>query len=95
MSIFPTRQQLYGGYGTTISPVYNSPGSLTPYKVEVPPPFVELNKTLQYEFRVLESVKNGQVVNVGLQVSTYEIDHYGARILLQGWTDVERVRLEI
>ena len=56
---------------------------------------MEVNKTLQYEFRVLESVKDGEVTKVGLQVKTYEVDHFGSRVMLCDWTDVERVRLEV
>lgn len=95
MLINPTKQQVYGSYSPpTTSYNYNNVISGS-YKTEIPAPFVEVNKTLQYEFRVLESVKNGEVTKVGLQVKTYEVDHYGSRLMLADWTDVERVRLEV
>ena len=44
---------------------------------------------------MLESVKGDEVVKVGLQVKTYEVDHYGSRVMICDWIDVERVRLEV
>ena len=92
--INPTKQIVYGGFSTS-NVNYNNSGMSIPFKLEVPAPMVEINKTLQYEFRVLESVKNGELTKVGLQVKTYEIDHYGTRVMICDWTDVERVRLEV
>ena len=89
-----TKQVIYGGYGISSNP-YNTGSSNSPYKVEIPPPMIEVNKSLQYEFRVLESTKDGGVVKVGLQVRIYEVDHFGVSLLRHDWTDVERVRLEI
>jgi hypothetical protein len=94
MMINPTKQIVYGGFSTS-NGNYNNSGMSIPFKLEVPAPIVEINKTLQYEFRVLESVKNGELTKVGLQVKTYEIDHYGTRVMICDWTDVERVRLEV
>ena len=94
--ITPTTQVIYGGYGTLPSPPsYSSSGQGVAYKMEIPAPMVTVNKTLQYEFRVLESTQNGEVVKVGLQVKIHEIDHFGGSITRQDWTDVERVRLEL
>ena len=93
MLINPTKQLVYGGYGVTN--YQTNYGSSSPYKLEIPQPCIEVNKTLQYEFRVLESVKDGEVIKVGLQVKAYELDHYGSRVMLCDWTDVERVRLEV
>ena len=91
-TIYPTKQTIYGGYGSiSTSPSY---GMQQSFKVEVPQPCVEINKDLQYVFRVLESTKNGEVIKVGLQVKIYEVDHYGNSVVKQDWTDVERVRLE-
>ena len=91
--INPTKQLVYGGYGT--SHLQQNYGSSGPYKLEIPQPCIEVNKTLQYQFRVLESVKNGEITNVGLQVKTYELDHHGTRVMICDWINVERVRLEV
>ena len=91
--INPTKQLVYGGYAT--SHFQQNYGSSGPYKLEIPQPCIEVNKTLQYEFRVLESVKDGEVTKIGLQVKTYEMDHYGTSVMVQDWTDVERVKLEV
>ena len=88
------KQYIYGGYGTLSNP-YTVGSVNSPYKVEIPQPVIEVNKSLQYEFRVLESTKDGGVVKVGLQVRIYEVDHFGVSLLRHDWTDVERVRLEI
>lgn len=93
MLMNPTKQLIYGGFGT--ASYQQNYGSAGPYKLEIPQPCVEVNKTLQYEFRVLESVKDGEVTKVGLQVKTYEVDHYGSSVMICDWTDVERVRLEV
>jgi hypothetical protein len=93
MLINPNKQLVYGGFGTLgYQPNYGSAG---PYKLEIPQPCIEVNKTLQYEFRVLESVKDGEVTKIGLQVKTYEVDHNGNRVMICDWIDVERVRLEV
>ena len=89
-----TKQMIYGGYGALSNP-YNVGSANSPYKVEIPQPMIEVNKSLQYEFRVLESTNNGEVVKVGLQVKIFEVDHFGVSLLRQDWTDVERVRLEL
>jgi len=93
MLINPNKQLVYGGFGALgYQPNYGSAG---PYKLEIPQPCIEVNKTLQYEFRVLESVKDGEVTKIGLQVKTYEVDHNGNSVMLCDWIDVERVRLEV
>jgi hypothetical protein len=93
--IQPARQIIHGGFGAP-SAIQTSYGmSNSPYKIEVPQPCIEVNKDLQYEFRVLESTKNGEVIKVGLQVKVWEIDHFGVSVVKADWTDVERVRLEV
>ena len=71
MLISPTKQLVYGGYAT--SHFQQNYGSSGPYKLEIPQPCIEVNKTLQYEFRVLESVENGEITKVGLQVKVYDM----------------------
>ena len=44
---------------------------------------------------MLESVENGEITKVGLQVKVYEVDHYGTSVMVQDWIDVERVRIEV
>ena len=95
MLITPTKQLIYGGYNYSNLQPQSYGGQTGPLDIKIPQPFVEVNKTLQYEFRVLESVKGDEVIKVGLQVKTYEVDHYGSRVMICDWIDVERVRLEV
>lgn len=60
----------------------------------MPSPSMMVVKPLSYEFRVAEHVdENGNISKVGLQVKTWEHDNYGAPLMVQDWTDVERVKI--
>lgn len=72
--------------------VYQSGSS---YKMEVPQSSVQLPKPLSYEFRVVEHVKDGQIVKVGLQYQVWEHDNYGVGCVKHGWTDVTRVQKDV
>jgi hypothetical protein len=52
-------------------------------------------KPVSYEFRVVEHVKNGEVVKVGLQYQVWEHDNYGTGNVKQTWTDVVRVQRDV
>jgi hypothetical protein len=56
-------------------------------------PTVTLAKPLSYEFRVAEFVKDGKVMEVKLQVATFEHDNYGVRQMRKDFTNVERIQL--
>lgn len=72
--------------------IYNSGGS---FKVEVPQSNVMIPKPLSYDFRVVESIKDGQITKVGLQYQVWEHDSYGMGTLKQDWTDVVRVQQQV
>ena len=62
----------------------------------IPDPNVTILKPLSYDFRVAEYVNDtDEVVKVGLQVCISEHDTYGCRNVIQGWTDVERVKIKV
>jgi hypothetical protein len=71
--------------------VYQSPGA---FKLEVPQSFLMITKPVSYDFRVAEYVKEGNIVKVGLQYRMWEHDNYGTGIVVQDWTDVERIKIE-
>jgi hypothetical protein len=54
-----------------------------------------MTKPVSYEFRVVEHVKNGEIVKVGLQYQVWEHDNYGGGIVKQTWTDVVRVQKDV
>jgi hypothetical protein len=51
-------------------------------------------KPLSYNFRVLEKMKDGKIISVGLQVQRIEHDEYGAPIQHYPWEDVPRIQQE-
>jgi len=51
-------------------------------------------KPLSYEFRVAETVEDGKVTKVKLQVQIWEHDEYGSGIIKQYWQDVPRVQFD-
>jgi hypothetical protein len=68
----------------------------TPTGFTIPDPTVKILKPLSYDFRVAEYVNDAdEVVKVGLQVCISEHDVYGVRNVIQGWTDVERVKIKL
>lgn len=54
-------------------------------------PFV---KPLSYEFRVAETVDEGKVTKVSLQVQIWEHDESGFGDVRQSWVDVPRVKFD-
>ncbi len=54
-------------------------------------PFV---KPLSYEFRVHETVVEGKVTKVKLQVQVWEHDEYGSGNVKQYWSDVPRYQFD-
>ena len=71
---------------------YQSGGA---FKMEVPQSSVTIPKPLSYEFRVVEHVKDGQIMKVGLQYQVWEYDNSGTGIVKRPWTDVERVQKDV
>ena len=65
------------------------------YSVQVPNSSVMVAKPLSYEFRVVEHMKDGEIVKVGLQYQVWEHDNYGTGNLRQSWTDVVRVQKDV
>lgn len=65
------------------------------YSVQVPNSSVMVAKPLSYEFRVVEHMKDGEIVKVGLQYQVWEHDNYGAGFVKQTWTDVVRVQKDV
>jgi hypothetical protein len=51
-------------------------------------------KPLSYNFRVMETTKNGKVVAVNLQVQRIEHDEYGAPVTHYPWENVPRIQQE-
>lgn len=74
----------------------NNPGYSAPSgNMLIPLPIVMIPKPLSYEFRVAEYMKDGKVERVGLQVQVWEHNEYGAGNVVQDWTAVERVQVEL
>lgn len=71
---------------------FQSTGS---FKLEVPQSNVMMAKPVSYEFRVVEHVKDGEIVKVGLQYQVWEHDNYGTGNVKQTWTDVVRVQKDV
>lgn len=62
-----------------------------PTPMATPIPFV---KPLSYEFRVHETVEEGKVTKVKLQVQVWEHDEYGSGVVKQYWRDVPREQFD-
>lgn len=54
-------------------------------------PFV---KPVSYEFRVHETVEDGKVTKVKLQVQVWEHDEYGSGVVKHYWSDVPRAQFD-
>ena len=65
------------------------------FNVQIPQSSVMITKPLSYEFRVVEHVKDGQIVKVGLQYQVWEHDSYGVGIVKHQWKDVDRVQKDV
>ena len=65
------------------------------YSVQVPNSSVMVAKPLSYEFRVVEHMKDGEIVKVGLQYQVWEHDNYGTGNVKLTWTDVPRVQKDV
>ena len=78
-----------------LAPPYVSQNSSSSFKLEIPQSSVMIPKPLSYEFRVVEHVKDGQIMKVGLQYQVWEHDPYGVGIVKHQWKDVERVQKDV
>lgn len=61
-----------------------------------PPPAqsIQFAKPLSYEFRVAETVEDGKVTKVALQMQIWEHDEFGSGVVKTYWHDVPRVRFD-
>ena len=60
----------------------------------LPQQYASFVKPLSYEFRVHETVEDGKVTKVKLQVQVWEHDEYGSGIVKQYWQDVPRAQFD-
>lgn len=60
----------------------------------LPQQYASFVKPLSYEFRVHETVDDGKVLKVKLQVQIWEHDEYGSGIVKQYWHDVPRAKFD-
>ena len=60
----------------------------------LPQQYVPFVKPLTYEFRVAETVEEGKITKVRLQVQVWEHDEYGSGIVKQYWQDVSRAQFD-
>ena len=60
----------------------------------LPQQYASFVKPLSYEFRVHETVENGKVTKVKLQVQVWEHDEYGSGIVKHYWQDVPRAQFD-
>ena len=60
----------------------------------LPQQYASFVKPLSYEFRVHETVEDGKVTKVKLQVQVWEHDEYGSGIVKQYWKDVPRAQFD-
>ena len=74
----------------TTKQIYVTPPA-PPNPVAMPVQFV---KPLSYEFRVAETIEDGKVAKVGLQMQVWEHDEYGSGNVKQYWQDVPRVKID-
>ena len=84
----------------TVNTQFNSVSSSTSfqngsnYSIQIPQSSVMVSKPLSYEFRVVEHIKDGQIVKVGLQYQIWEHDNYGYGNIKMPWTDVPRTQID-
>lgn len=55
---------------------------------------VQFVKPLTYEFRVAETIDEGKITKVALQMQVSEHDEYGSGIVKVFWHDVPRVQFD-
>lgn len=60
----------------------------------LPQQYAKFVKPLSYEFRVHETVEDGKVTKVKLQVQVWKHDEFGSGIVKQYWQDVPRARFD-
>ena len=60
----------------------------------LPQQYAQFVKPLSYEFRIHETVEDGKVTKVKLQVQVWEHDEYGSGIVKQYWQDVPRSQFD-
>ena len=60
----------------------------------LPQQYASFVKPLSYEFRVHETVEDGKVTKVKLQVQIWEHDEYGSGIVKHYWQDVPRAQFD-
>jgi len=58
-------------------------------------PSITMPEPISYEFQVLEQLKNGKIVKVGLQYRKHIHDQYGNIKTFGTWEDVPRVQIEL
>lgn len=83
-----------------VNTTFNAPQSVYQgggaFKMEIPQSSVHLAKPISYDFRVAEYVNDkDEIVKVGLQYRVWEHDNYGDANVVQDWTDVERVKVNL
>ena len=83
---------VHTNYNTASSPVNLGTSG---HQFTIPSSSVMIPKPLSYEFRVVEHMKDGQIVKVGLQYQVWEHDPYGVGIVKHQWKDVERVQKDV
>ena len=66
----------------------------TQISLPVQPQYATFVKPLSYEFRVAETVEDGKVTKVKLQVQIWEHDEYGSGVVKQYWHDVQRAQFD-
>jgi hypothetical protein len=77
----------------TVPTIYQGAGA---FKLEVPQSSVTVAKPVSYDFRVAEYInKDGTIAKVGLQYRIWEHDNYGEGNVIQDWTDVERIKVNL
>lgn len=85
----------------TINTVFNSPSTPQfsgsgPFQMQIPQSSVMVAKPVSYEFRVREDVdSDGNVLKVTLQTKVWEHNNYGNGIVVQDWTDVPRIKVDV
>ena len=79
-------------FNSTVSPMTRGGA----FEVNIPQSSVMMVKPVSYEFRVLEEIdEDGKIAKVRLQSQVWEHNNYGTGTLMQAWTDVPRVRMNV